>query len=533
MEKINGEWYMMGCEKSDPKLLRTADDLLELLRHIGFLPLFAGGIAGFSVEERTSASSWWSGDSQSDPWEWRIALAGHPKVSYGKFFDKRAGFIHRDFFPIFANYRRNGYDFDALSDEGLVPHRAKRIMDVFELNDEAIGNEIMSNALKEKAGFGKEGGEKNFEGVLTELQMQTYLIVSDFRQRINKTGEPFGWHIAAMGTPETKWGYDFISSRYSEEPSASWDRISEQIRRFFPDAEESEIQKVLGIKHPRAELSSVKPQKKTTPKPSKPRWPENILQDIQNVPLTLNEDQMAGLRHVISTLPQREQMIIRQYYEKYMSQKAISEMIGVTDSCIGYNKAKAIQKLRHDARSDYIRYGLKGNTRRIEKIRLDCMCAKSRAEQIQILQQVTLDDSGMPLFAKFKLRNMKIHTLGDVMEAMDKTPSELLNLNKKHLTAIADKLVEHGVDCSEVYVKLKIHQPADIYNIWELGFSFRTCNILYRGGLRTVDQLERLIKNEPEKILQLRGLGEKSRADLISTLERAGIDSSPIRNLRK
>ena len=57
-------------------------------------------------------------------------------------------------------------------------------MDVFELNDEAIGNEIMSNALKEKAGFGKEGGEKNFEGVLTELQMQTYLIVSDFRQRM-------------------------------------------------------------------------------------------------------------------------------------------------------------------------------------------------------------------------------------------------------------------------------------------------------------------------------------------------------------
>ena len=268
--------------------------------------------------------------------------------------------------------------------------------------------------------------------------------------------------------------------------------------------------------------SSVKPQKKTTPKPSKPRWPENILQDIQNVPLTLNEDQMAGLRHVISTLPQREQMIIRQYYEKYMSQKAISEMIGVTAPRIGEIKAKALQKLRHDARA-----------RRIEKIRLDCMCAKSRAEQIQILQQVTLDDSGFPLSAKLKLRNMKIHTLGDVMEAMDKTPSELLKLNKKHLTAIADKLVEHGVDCSEVYVKLKIHQPADIYNIWELGFSFRTFNILYRGGLRTVDQLERLIKNEPEKILQLRGLGEKSRADLISILERAGIDSSPLRDLQK
>ena len=42
--------------------------------------------------------------------------------------------------------------------------------------------------MKEKGGFGK-GGEKNFEGTLTKLQMQTYLIVKDFRPRLNKRGE--------------------------------------------------------------------------------------------------------------------------------------------------------------------------------------------------------------------------------------------------------------------------------------------------------------------------------------------------------
>ena len=158
MEKINGEWYMAGCDDLSPDLLKTADDLLELLRRVGFLLLFAGGIAGFSVEERTLVSSWWNGEPSSDPWEWRIALAGHPEVAYGKFFDKKAGFIHKDFFPIFANYRRNGYDFDSLVDEGLAKHRAGKIMDVFELNEEAVGKEIMSNELKEKAGFGKDGG---------------------------------------------------------------------------------------------------------------------------------------------------------------------------------------------------------------------------------------------------------------------------------------------------------------------------------------------------------------------------------------
>ena len=428
---------MSCCEKSDPNLLKTADDLLALLRVIGFLPLFAGGITGFSVEERTLVSSWWSGDIQSDPWEWRISLAGHPEVAYGKFFDKKAGFIHRDFFPVFANYRRNGYDFDALSDEGLAKHRAGKIMDVFELNEEAVGKEIMSNELKEKAGFGKDGGEKNFDGVLTELQMQTYLIVSDFRQRINKKGEPFGWHIAAMGTPETKWGYDFISSKYNEEPSASWEKIVAQIHSFFPYADERQMQKILGIKYPGADASPVKPQKKAVSKTSKPLWPENLLKEIGNVPLTLNEDQMEGLRYAISTLSKREQNVIRQYFEESLTHKEISDTAGVSTSRIGQLKMKALRRLRHSTRSDLIRYGLHG-------------------------------------------RNPKTHESVAALAA-----SPLLK------------------------------------------------SILANAGLRTMEQVEALIREEPKKLLQLRGFGEKTRAEFLFILDAAGIDTSTIKGLLK
>lgn len=236
---------MKGCAEDDPQRLKTVDDLLALVRKIGFLPLFESGIAGFSVEERTTADSWWTGDRDTDPWEWRIILSAHPEIAYGKFFDKKAGFIHKDFFPVFANYRRNGYDFESLFDDELASYRAKKIMDAFELNDEAVGKEIMSNDLKDIAGFGKEGGEKNFSGILTELQMQAYLIMSDFRQRKNKKGEYYGWHIAVMETPETKWGYDFTTSAYSEKPSDSWKKIVAQIQRFYSDTDEKQIRKLM------------------------------------------------------------------------------------------------------------------------------------------------------------------------------------------------------------------------------------------------------------------------------------------------
>ena len=254
MEFINGEFFMKGCGPDDPCRLKTAADAKELILKVGFLPLFENGAAGFSAEERVTASSWWTDDPETDPWSWRVILAGDPEIAYGKFFDKKAGFISREWFPVFANYRRDGYDFDALWEDGLAPYRQKKIMDVFLPDERMAGIELLSPDIKETAGFGK-GGEKNFEGVLTELQMRCYLIMSDFRQRRNKKGEPYGWHIAAFETPETKWGYAHVTGGYREDPEASFERILSRARAHFPEADEAKLKKALGMKRPAGRTS--------------------------------------------------------------------------------------------------------------------------------------------------------------------------------------------------------------------------------------------------------------------------------------
>lgn len=161
-------------------------------------------------------------------------------MAYGKFFGKKAGFISKEWFPHFANYRRDGYDFDSRWDEELASMRCKRIMDQFGAREE-----IPSFQLKRLAGFGKDG-EKNFEGTVTDLQMQSYLLVRDFRRRINKKGLEYGWPVSIYATPETLWGYEHISSAYSFDPAESRRLIYEQVRRNFPEAEELELDVVLG-----------------------------------------------------------------------------------------------------------------------------------------------------------------------------------------------------------------------------------------------------------------------------------------------
>ena len=167
-----------------------------------------------------------------------IARSG--KVAYGKFFGGKAGFISKAWFPHFANWRRDGYDFDSRWEDELAPMRQKRIMDCFAGQDEWF-----SFALKQRAGFGK-GGEKNFEGTVTDLQMGGYLLIRDFRQRINKRGIPYGWPISVYTTPEALLGYDHISSAYAAAPKMSKDLIYQQIRRNFPEAAQEELDAVLG-----------------------------------------------------------------------------------------------------------------------------------------------------------------------------------------------------------------------------------------------------------------------------------------------
>lgn len=272
MSVENGEWIMHGLDADDPNCIHTVEALLEVIEQVGFLPLFQNEIPGFSVEEWTDPYTWWSGDPGVDPWEWRVLLARTGKVAYGKFFNKKAGFVSKEWFPRFANYRRDGYDFDARFEDGLASYREKAIMNLFlpendawsmpeldgkeekkttqeqrsvkQLEQDQKRRELFSFEVKQQAGFGK-GGHKNFDGTVAGLEMQSYLIARDFRQRTNKRGERYGWAIAVYTLPEYLWGYEYVTGKYKEDPSASRDAIYEQVKKHF-DAKDRDLHKVIG-----------------------------------------------------------------------------------------------------------------------------------------------------------------------------------------------------------------------------------------------------------------------------------------------
>ncbi len=194
--------------------ITTADELETLILQIGFLPFFRCEIPGYSLEELTPPEFWFK-DGVEGPWEWRETAAANGKIGYGKLVRGKAAFISPELLPLLANYRRDGYDYDARFDDGLMKHREKIVLDAV-----AENGTMLSPDIKKVCGFGK-GGLKGFESILSGLQMQTYLLVRSFEYKRDKHGTPYGWGVGRYAAPETIFGAELVTARYEQQPKES------------------------------------------------------------------------------------------------------------------------------------------------------------------------------------------------------------------------------------------------------------------------------------------------------------------------
>ena len=126
-------------------------------------------------------------------------------------------------FPYLCSLRRNGYDFDALSDEGLVSNRETLIMD--HVGTAAVPSYALSKSL----------GIKGFDAAVTNLQNKTYLALS-FKKSSMGT--------ALLNRPEDIFGEDYVRSQYDKSP----EECAKIIRKLAPglgEFSDADVAKIL------------------------------------------------------------------------------------------------------------------------------------------------------------------------------------------------------------------------------------------------------------------------------------------------
>ena len=222
-------------------IINSKNDLISAVSRLGFLPFFSNSIEGFSIEEHISPECWYNcSDGAWSAWEWKGPVIRETGCAYGKFFEKKACYISPEWFPDFANFRRDGYDFDARYDDGLANYRDKELYELLDQNAPVI-----SKRLKQLGNY-KKGGNKGFDTIITRLQSQCYAVISDFVYMKDRFGNPYGWGVAEYSTPERFMGEAFTQAVYNRTPEESFELILSHFKKLFPDEDENKLRKFIG-----------------------------------------------------------------------------------------------------------------------------------------------------------------------------------------------------------------------------------------------------------------------------------------------
>lgn len=217
--------------------IHTCSELMEFIREIGFLPLLDSGIAGFSAEEIVDEDCRYSTNPDEGfywpLWQWKGQIVTEMPCMYGKFFNKKAGFISKEWWADFCNYRRSKNPYPAVdSVEGAI-------LDTLKENGSMITRE-----LRNHCGFNGPKMRSRFDAYVTRLEMGSYIVTEDFVYPRDKHNREYGWGWSLLNTPEELYGRDACMCERT--PSESFERIFHHLQASLPDASESQIKKLVG-----------------------------------------------------------------------------------------------------------------------------------------------------------------------------------------------------------------------------------------------------------------------------------------------
>lgn len=217
--------------------IHSCGELMEFVRKIGFLPLLDSGIPGFSadgvVDDDCRYVTFPDGGWDWPLWKWKGQMVTDGDCVYGKFFNKKAGFVSKEWWPDFFNYRRGKYPKPAV---GSVE---EAILDILTTN-----GSLITRHLRTACDFVGPNMRSKFDAYITKLEMGCYIVTEDFVYPRDKNNREYGWGWSLLTTPEQLYGK--MAMVCNRTPEESYQRMAEHIRSFLPGITDKQIDKLIG-----------------------------------------------------------------------------------------------------------------------------------------------------------------------------------------------------------------------------------------------------------------------------------------------
>ena len=218
------------------KNISTCHELMAVIEELGFLPLLDGGVVGFSAEEMVDADCRYvvTADGWDWPlWKWKGPIITEGSCVYGKFFNGKAGFVSKQWWSHWCNWRRST----------KAEPAPGSIEETILLTLQEHGS-LITRELRTLCGFTGGKMRSRFDSYVTRLQMQCRIVTEDFVYPKDRHGRDYGWGWSLLTTPERLLGKEMCQCDTAPEQSRSL--IADHLRHILPQASEAQIARIIG-----------------------------------------------------------------------------------------------------------------------------------------------------------------------------------------------------------------------------------------------------------------------------------------------
>ncbi|MBP5688564.1 MAG: hypothetical protein J6X22_08005 [Muribaculaceae bacterium] len=216
--------------------ISTGHEMMAVINELGFLPLLDGGVAGFSAEEMVDPECRYvaTADGWDWPlWKWKGPIITEGNCVYGKFFAGKAGFVSKQWWPDWCNWRRSTKPAPAA---GSIEETI-----LFTLQEHGS---LITRELRALCGFSGGKMRSRFDSYVTRLQMQCRIITEDFIYPRDRHGREYGWGWSLLTTPERLLGKELCECNNTPEQSRTL--VAEHLHHILPNASKAQIDRIIG-----------------------------------------------------------------------------------------------------------------------------------------------------------------------------------------------------------------------------------------------------------------------------------------------
>lgn len=220
-------------------------DFLDRVEELGFMA-FSDILDGLpSLASETPGRIWHTGDRETDPWCWKDIAAEEKRLAFGCILGGNKGFVAKRLYPVFYAAYRPRRSMEERRYDGLVSQAA---WDVWRLFDKY--RELDTGEIRRLTGVSKKKGGRT-DTAIRELQQNFYITVAGSRQKQDRTGQPYGWHINVYNKVEDWAPSDWLGGVKLMDREAAIEEILDLGIANGRNIDRNKLAHVLGLDSPR------------------------------------------------------------------------------------------------------------------------------------------------------------------------------------------------------------------------------------------------------------------------------------------